>query len=111
MPGQTLIQNAADDRGHEASLWRGSLVAADALGPLELDLFCARVIEIFSVGNFMRAQGVDQYVGFPLIDESVAFDLHAGRQSLNVDGNLRRQILLQALIHRLRVVPMASVET
>src|SRR5258708_1075395 len=101
MPWQALIQDATNDGSHEARLWRGSLVAADALRPLELDLFCARVVEIFAVGDFMRAQGIDQYVGFSLIDEGVAFDLYARWQSPDIDGNLRGQIFLQPLVHQI----------
>src|SRR5258708_10805307 len=101
MPWQSLIEDAADDRGHKARWRRGSFVAADPLCPLELDLFCARVIEIFAVGNVMRSQRIDQRISFSLVDKDVALDLHASGQSLEIDGYLRGKIFLQPLVHQI----------
>src|SRR5437899_6261197 len=101
MPGQSLIEDAADDRGHEAGLRRGSFVAADALRPLELDLFRARVIEILTIGNFMGSQGIDQRIGFSLVHKDVALDLYAGGQSLEIDWYLRRHVFLKPLVHQI----------
>ena len=50
-------------RGHQARLRSGSFVAADALRPLDFDLFRARVVEIFAVGNFVGTKRIDQDVG------------------------------------------------
>ncbi len=101
MPGQSLIQDAADDRSHEAGLRSGRFVAANALRPLELDLFCAGVVQILAVGNFMRAKGIDEHVGFALVEKGVALDLHAGRQSLEIDRYLRGEIFLESLVHQI----------
>ncbi len=66
-PGKLLIQDAVDDRGHEAGLRRGSFVAADALAPTEYSICLGRcVVEIFAVGDDTGAEGVDQRVGFVL---------------------------------------------
>src|SRR5580704_9084321 len=48
----------------------------------------------------MGAQGVDEGIGLSVVDERVAFDLHPLRQGLEIDGNLRRQIFFQALVHQ-----------
>src|SRR6266446_79097 len=101
MPGQALVENAADDGSHQASLRSGGLVAANALRPLEFDLFCTRVVEILAIRDFMRAKGIDERIGFALVEKSVAFDLYTRGESLNVDGNLRGQIFLQALVHQI----------
>ena len=98
-PGKPLIQNAADDGGHETRLRSGSLVAADALSPLKFDLVGGIVVEIFSVGNFVGAKRIDELVVLALEGKIVALNLHTGGKRLQVDGNLRGQIFFQALVH------------
>src|SRR6266581_2148293 len=89
------------DGGHEPRLRSGGLVAPDALRPLKLDSLGSTVVKVFTVGNFMRAQGIDQRIALALVNEGVSFDLHAGRQSLEVDRNLRGQVFLEPLVHEI----------
>src|SRR5205823_2116983 len=61
-----------------------------------------RVVEIFAVGNFMRAQRIDQHVALVLVGERIALDFNAGGQSLDADGNRRGDVLLQAFVHKIQ---------
>ena len=46
------------------------------------NLLCIAIVEIFAIGDFVRAERIDQHVVFPLVGEAIALDLHAGRQRL-----------------------------
>ena len=95
-----LVQDSADYRGHQASLRSGSLIAANALRPLVFDLFAAAVVKIFAVGDFVRAEGIDQCVGLALDIRMIRVRLLRLRQRLQGDGNLRGNILFQTFVHQ-----------
>src|SRR5438876_11993130 len=95
---------------HQPCLGSRSLVAADSLRPLEFDFLCRRIVEILSIGNLMRAQGIDENVGFYLMDKAVAFDLNALRHSLEVDVYFRGDIFFKSSIDRIQCCPDGYVE-
>src|SRR5271156_6398901 len=99
-PWKLLVEDAVDDRGHQARLRSGSFVAADALRPLNFDLFCVAVVKIFAVGNYAGAECVDQRVTFAAIDEAFSFDFCAGGKRRNIYGNLRGDVFLEAHVHQ-----------
>ena len=102
VPRETLIENSIDDGGHQAGLRSGSFVAADALRPLVFNFGCGGVVQVLAVGNYVRAQRIDERVVLALIGERVAFDFYAGRQGLDVNGNLGRQITFEAFVHQVQ---------
>src|SRR6185437_2272021 len=53
-----------DDRRHELRLRSRRAFAADTLNPLHLDLFRLGIVEIFSVPNYGRVDGIQQVIIF-----------------------------------------------
>src|SRR5579872_1642738 len=101
-PWETLIEDAADDGSHQAGLRSRSFGAADALRPLIFDSFCARVVEIFAVGNFVRAEGVEEFVMLAAEGERFAFDFHADRKRLNVHRDLSLNVFFETAVHEIQ---------
>ena len=94
-----MIQDAGDYGGHQARLRGGGLVAADSLHPLDFNFAGAGIVEIFSVGDFVGAEGVDEGVGFSVVDVIVFLDVDARLEMIDIEGDLHRLVLGEADVH------------
>ena len=50
----------------------------------------------------MRPERIDQNVALVLVNERIALDFHTGWQRLNVYGNWRGDVFLQAFVHQIQ---------
>ena len=102
-PRQPLVQDAADDGGHQTRLRRRGSGAADTLRPLHLDVAGLRVVEVLTVRHDLGAERVEQpkivhrlFGGGAAGDhgdlaaiEALALHRDAFRQCIHVHGNGR----------------------
>jgi len=69
------------------------------------------VIEIFAIGNFMRAERIDEHVGLALVQKGVTLDFTPGGKVWRLTEICVGRYFSKPLFIRFRVVPMAKVET
>ena len=63
---------------------------------------CSGIVEIFAIGNFVRAERVDEGIFLALMLKRIRLDFRAAGKGLKSDGNLRGDIALETTVHQVK---------